>query len=122
MKGPRMSLAEIQALDLREGERVRVIWSGGNGPYEYTLTERNGAIYTQDEWEAANGAVDSMKTLFWMQHAERVEGKGEGGSVSGRKLREALRQARVHVYRQLQGRHEQDRAEAEAWLAQWGDL
>ena len=39
-----------------------------------------------------------------------------------RKLREALRQARVHVYRQLQGRHEQDRAGAEAWLAQWGDL
>ena len=39
-----------------------------------------------------------------------------------RKLREALRQARVHVYRQLNGRHEQDRADAEAWLAQWGDL
>jgi hypothetical protein len=39
-----------------------------------------------------------------------------------RKLREALRQARVHVYRQFQGRHEQDRADAEAWLAQWGDL
>jgi len=37
-------------------------------------------------------------------------------------MREALRQARVHVYRQLQGRHEQDRADAEAWLAQWGDL
>jgi hypothetical protein len=39
-----------------------------------------------------------------------------------RAMREALRQARVHVYRQLQGRHEQDRADAEAWLAQWGDL
>ena len=39
-----------------------------------------------------------------------------------RKLREALRQARVHVYRQLNGRHEQDRADAESWLAQWGDL
>jgi hypothetical protein len=39
-----------------------------------------------------------------------------------RKLRGALRQARVHVYRQLHGRHEQDRADAEVWLAQWGDL
>jgi len=39
-----------------------------------------------------------------------------------RAMREALRQARVHVYRQIQGRHEQDRADADAWLAQWGDL
>lgn len=39
-----------------------------------------------------------------------------------RAMREALRQARVHVYRQIQGRHEQDRADAEAWLKEWGEL
>jgi hypothetical protein len=37
-------------------------------------------------------------------------------------LTEALRQARVHVYRQLNGRHEQDRADALAWLEKWGEL
>jgi hypothetical protein len=36
------------------------------------------------------------------------------------KAREAIGQAKVHVYRQLHGRHEQDRADAAAWLAQWG--
>jgi len=33
----------------------------------------------------------------------------------------ALREAEPHVYRQLQGRHEQDRIDAAAWLKKWGD-
>lgn len=36
------------------------------------------------------------------------------------KARDAIGQAKAHVYRQLHGRHEQDRADAAAWLAQWG--
>ena len=33
----------------------------------------------------------------------------------------ALAEARVHVYRQTTGRHEQDRADAHAWLDKWGN-
>ena len=73
MRSPRMSSAEIRALDLRAGERVRIIWSGGNGPYEYTLTERGGTLFAQDEWEVENDHIDTMKRIFWMQHVERVE-------------------------------------------------
>lgn len=35
-------------------------------------------------------------------------------------LREAVRKARPHVYRQLHGRHEQDQADARAWLEAYG--
>ena len=50
------------------------------------------------------------------------------------RLKQALREARAHVYRQqfskcslckagaFASRHEQDRADAEAWLARYGDL
>lgn len=35
---------------------------------------------------------------------------------------EALRQASVHVYRQRFGKHEQDRIDADQWLAEWAVL
>jgi len=35
---------------------------------------------------------------------------------------EALRQASVHVYRQRFGKHEQDRIDADQWLAEWSSL
>lgn len=33
---------------------------------------------------------------------------------------EALKEARPHVLRQLNGRHEQDREDAHVWLEKWG--
>jgi len=67
-----MTREEISSLGLTHGDRVRVTWSGGNGPYEYTMIERNGILYACDQWEIKNGSVDRMKTPFWMQHVERV--------------------------------------------------
>lgn len=37
-------------------------------------------------------------------------------------LMAALREARVHVYRQTTGRHEQDRQDAHDWLDRWGQF
>ena len=36
-------------------------------------------------------------------------------------LRQAIKEARPHVYRQQHhGKHEQDRADAVAWMSKWG--
>ena len=38
-------------------------------------------------------------------------------------LRQALKEARTHVYRQQHhGKHEQDRADAVAWMSKWGRM
>ena len=47
----------------KAGDRVRVVWSGGNGPHEYLVVEQHGKLYTQTEWEREHDKVDTVKSL-----------------------------------------------------------
>lgn len=38
-----MTVEQVAAL--RSGDAVRVIWSGGNGPWDYIVSERAGTLY-----------------------------------------------------------------------------
>lgn len=49
-----MALTLSQIKDLKSGDRVRVTWSGGNGPHEYVISRR------------ADGAIDCrMEKCAW---------------------------------------------------------
>lgn len=45
-RGAPLTREEVEALE--PGTTIVVIWSGGNGPHEYVVSERNGTLYAGD--------------------------------------------------------------------------
>jgi len=62
-------LEEAEVAALRDGERVRITWSGGNGPHEYVIAvDEHGRRYAVSEC----GSPEIREQMRWYNPIEFV--------------------------------------------------
>lgn len=61
MDGPPLTAEQVAALPL--GTRIVVIWTGGNGPWTYTVADDRGTLVAASDDELARGRLDPVKAI-----------------------------------------------------------